>query len=280
MRISQAFDAYSTNYMAIRHQSIRIRETHDAARKLLMQYLGDKDMSEITIQDISYWVREMRKTRCLNTVRNYITRLRVVASYCELLDIPCIKSALIPIPKREATVPAFLTEEEVTKMIDRAYNIRNAFIISLLYSSGIRLSELIQLNRGQIIDNCFTVIGKGSKPRVCFIDNRTSRLMALYCATRHDNCDALIISNQTQKRLTKTNIELLVKNSARRAGITDKRVTPHTLRHSFATNFLRNNGNMRYLSAMLGHTSMQTTMQYAHVVDVDLRKQYEKYHSC
>ena len=78
--------------------------------------------------------------------------------------------------------------------------------------------------------------------------------------------------------MTATNIQLLVRNSASRAGIT-KKVTPHTLRHSFATNFLKNNGNMRYLSAMLGHASLDTTMMYAHVVDRDLQGQYEKYHT-
>lgn len=279
MLISQAFDAYYTNYVAIKHQSIRIRETHDVAKRLLVQYLGDKPMDELKIEDISAWVKEIRKTRCLNTVRNYITRLRVVTDYCALLDIPCIKTGLIPIPKREATIPAFLTETEITAMIDRAYSLRNAFIISLIYSSGIRLSELIALNRGQIRDKRFTVIGKGSKPRLCFIDDRTERLMREYLATRDDNSEALIVSAQNKQRMTATNIQLLVKNSAIRAGIRDRHVTPHTLRHSFATNFLRNNGNMRYLSDMLGHASMQTTMQYAHVVDRDLQAQYEKYHT-
>ena len=78
--------------------------------------------------------------------------------------------------------------------------------------------------------------------------------------------------------MTESNVQLLVRNSAARAGIT-KKVTPHTLRHSFATNFLKNNGNMRYLATLLGHASMDTTMMYAHVVDADLQKQYEKYHS-
>jgi site-specific recombinase XerD len=78
--------------------------------------------------------------------------------------------------------------------------------------------------------------------------------------------------------MTATNVQLVISNTAKRAGIA-KHVTPHVLRHSFATNFLKNNGNMRYLSAMLGHASMDTTMMYAHVVDTDLQRQYEKYHT-
>lgn len=78
--------------------------------------------------------------------------------------------------------------------------------------------------------------------------------------------------------MTPTNVQLLIRNSAIRAGLSAK-VTPHTLRHSFATNFLKNNGNMRYLSELLGHASLDTTMIYAHVVNNDLKDQYEKYHT-
>lgn len=278
MLISEAFDLYEKNYMAIRQQSRRICETHALCRRQLIELIGDKDMAELTVADISEWAKQLKKTRSTNTVRNYITRLRVVADYIDLLGLPTLKAALIPIPKREATVPAFLTPQDVQAMIACSYNLRNAFVISLLYSSGIRLSELIQLNRGQIIDRHFTVIGKGNKPRLCFIDERTENLMERYLATRQDNCEALIISAQNKQRMTATNVQLLIKNSAKRAGIT-QRVTPHTLRHSFATNFLRNNGNMRYLSTMLGHASLDTTMIYAHVVDNDLQEQYKKYHT-
>lgn len=278
MLISEAFDSYQRNYMVIRHQSIRILETHSVCRRSLIEAVGDKDMADLTIEDVSLWVKSLQKNRCLNTVRNYITRLRVVADYMALLGVPSIKSALIPIPKREATVPAFLEPREVEAMIACSYNLRNAFVISLLYSSGIRLSEMIQLNRGQIHDRCFTVIGKGKKPRLCFIDQRTEGLMDLYLESRTDNSDALVVSFENKARMTPTNVQLLVRNSANRAGI-HKKVTPHTLRHSFATNFLRNNGNMRYLSTLLGHASMDTTAMYAHVVDNDLKAQYEKYHS-
>lgn len=278
MLISDAFDLYKKNYMAVRHQSIRILETHEVCKRQLVQFLGDKDMSEITIDDVARWEKWLNKSRCLNTVRNYITRLRVVADYMALLGLPSIKAALIPIPRREATVPTFLTPSEVEAMIACSYSLRNAFTISLLYSSGIRLSELIQLNRGQIVDRQFTVIGKGNKPRLCFIDERTEHLMEHYLRTREDRADALIISAQNKARMTPTNVQLLIRNSAMRAGIT-KKVTPHTLRHSFATNFLRNNGNMRYLSTMLGHASLDTTMMYAHVVDNDLKDQYKKYHT-
>ena len=278
MRLSQAFDMYLEDYIRAKNQSTRTEETHEACKRLLINFLGDKELDQLTLLDVREWRKEITKGRMANSVRVYILRLRAVLRYCNIRDIKCIKSDLVPIPKREATIPVFLSEAEVTAMIDHASSLRNAFIISLLYSSGIRLSELIALNRGQIVDRRFTVIGKGRKPRLCFIDERTELLMGMYLAKRQDNNDALIVSNEYKQRMTATNIQLLVRNSAKRAGIT-KKVTPHTLRHSFATNFLRNNGNMRYLSAMLGHASLDTTMMYAHVVDYDMQKQYEKYHT-
>lgn len=278
MLISEAFDLYRDDYIRVKNQSVRTEECHDGCKRLLLQFMPDKPINELTLLDIRRWHEYLARGRRPNSIRVYIIRLRAVIGYLNIRGIECIDVRLIPVPEREATVPVYLTEAEVDAMIDNAYNLRNAFVISLLYSSGIRLSELISLNRGQIVDRRFTVIGKGRKPRLCFIDERTERLMDEYLKTRTDHSDALIVSFENKARMTNTNVQLLVRNSAARAGIT-KKVTPHTLRHSFATNFLRNNGNMRYLSAMLGHASMDTTMMYAHVVDYDLQKQYEKYHT-
>ena len=278
MRISEAFDMYLEDYIRAKNQSTRTEETHEACKRLLIQFLGDKELSQLSLLDVRGWRKEISKGRRPNSVRVYILRLRAVLRDCNLRDIPAIKSELVPVPKREATVPVFLTEQEVTRMIECSTSVRNAFVISLLYSSGIRLSELIALNRGQIVDRRFTVIGKGRKPRLCFIDQRTELLMNMYLASRKDNHEALIVSNEFKRRMTATNIQLLVRNSASKACL-NKKVSPHTLRHSFATNFLKNNGNMRYLSAMLGHASLDTTMMYAHVVDLDLQNQYEKYHT-
>lgn len=278
MLISEAFNLYRDDYIRMRNQSKRTEETHEACKRLFLASVPDKPVENLTLSDIRKWRNDIGKGRASNSVRVYVIRLRAVIAYLNLRDVPCLKVDLIAVPKREATVPVYITEAEVNAMIACAYNVRNAFVISLLYSSGIRLSELIALNRGQIVDRRFTVIGKGRKPRLCFIDERTEQLMGIYLKSRHDNNSALIVSFEHKDRMTATNIQLLVRNSAKRAGI-DKKVTPHTLRHSFATNFLRNNGNMRYLAALLGHASMDTTMMYAHVVDRDLQKQYEKYHT-
>ena len=278
MLISQAFDLYRDDYIRLKNQSKRTEEMHEGCKRLLLTNMEDKSIEELSLYDIRCWSEELRKRRSINTIRVYIIRLRAVLAYLNIRDIPCLDARLVPVPQREATVPTFLSEEEVTAMIDHAFSVRNAFIVSLIYSSGIRLSELIRLNRDQIRDRRFTVIGKGNKPRLCFIDQRTELLMRKYLRSRSDHDSALVVSEEFKHRMTATNIQLLVRNSATRAGIY-KKVTPHTLRHSFATNFLKNNGNMRYLSDLLGHSSMETTMMYAHVVNNDLQSAYEKYHT-
>ena len=213
MLISEAFDAYRDNYIRFKNQSSRTEEIHEACKRLFLLSVPDKPVDQLTLEDIRKWHDDIAKGRRANSVRVYVIRLRAVIGYLNLLDIPCLKSQLIPVPKREATVPVYLTEAEVDAMIACAYNLRNAFVISLLYSSGIRLSELIALNRGQIVDRRFTVIGKGRKPRLCFIDERTEHLMDQYLKSRQDHSEALVVSFEHKSRMTATNIQLLVRNS-------------------------------------------------------------------
>lgn len=287
MKISEAFDLYKKNYLIVKRYSRRVIESHDYAKVDLTSTLGDKKLKNLSLSDIGIWAEHLKyrelpngsiKPRAINTIRSYMNRLRAVIKYMWLVGEKCIDYQLIPVPKAEEVEIGFLYEEEVQAMIDNAFSVRNKFVISLLYSSGIRLSELLSLNRDSIRDRTFTVIGKGNKRRICFIDERTEQLMQEYLKTREDDCEALVVSNIYKERMTPTNIQLLIRNSAKRAGI-ERRVTPHMLRHSFATNFVRNNGNMRYLSRILGHSNINTTMIYTHVVDKDLFKQYNLYHT-
>lgn len=277
MKLTEAFDLYKNDFIRMKHQSVRTEELHDLCRSKIVQFLGDKELLELEFDDIRRWHDYLNRHLSPNTVRLYIIRLRVVLSYCEIRQIKCLDPRLIPIPKRADPLPTFLTEQEVSAMIECSTTVRAKFIIALLYASGIRLSELLSMNRGQIVERRFSVKGKGGKVRLCFIDERAEYYMKRYLARRRDNDPALLVTRDTGKRMTATNVQLLVKLAAKKAGI-DKHVTPHTLRHSFATDFLKNNGNMRYLSSMMGHSSMATTTMYTHVVDYDLEQQYREFH--
>lgn len=278
MKITEAFSRFLTEYANIRGYAESARNHYRLTARTLVQLLGDLDLTELRGEDVARWVHELGKTKSTNTVRLYLSDLRQVLKFCSLRGIPCLNPGLVPIPKRKDVVPQFLTAEEVGRMVDCACNLRAKFVISFLYSSGVRLSEFLRLNRGDVVDRSFSVVGKGGKARLCFIDARTERLMNSYLATREDNDRALVVSFLNHQRMTATNVQLLVANAARAAGI-QKHVTPHTLRHSYATNFLRNNGNLRYLAELMGHSNIQTTAHYAHVVNEDLRAQYEQHHT-
>ena len=278
MKITEAFSCYVSEYLQIKGASLSARQQYGFAARHLAATIGDININKLTTAHVQKWWQELTKGRCENTARNYLCELRSVLKYCNMRGISCLSSDLVPAPKRRDVAPTFLTENEVSKMIACACNLRGALIISFLYSSGVRLSEFLALNRYDIVENRFTVVGKGGKARLCFIDKRTSQLLTDYLASRTDNELALIVSPKTGHRMSVTVCRYIVEEAARRAKI-DKPVTPHTLRHSFATNFLKNNGNMRYLSTLMGHASLQTTAHYAHVVDVDLEAQYQKFHS-
>ena len=287
MKITEAFVLYRNNYLLIQNSSKRITENNDYVASTIVKAVGDKDIKYLNIDDVSKWVYSIQTrvkkdgtvvNRSPNTIRNDVIRLRVVLKYMRLRGYNCLNPELVPVPKREENIRGFLTPREVTKMIECAYNLRNKFVVSLLYSSGIRLSEMISLNRDSIVNRRFQVVGKGKKTRLCFIDERTETLMHEYLASRDDNSQALIVSGLFKERMTPTNVQLLVKNTAIRAGI-NRHVTPHMLRHSFATDFILNNGGIRHLSILMGHASISTTAIYTHVADNELELQYKKYHS-
>lgn len=277
MTISEAFEQYRL-VCVFKNQSRKTEEQLVSTCRLLIAYFGDIDISKLTFQLIRMWKEDVSRSRTDSTVRGYVIKLRLVLECCLLNGVNVLDPRQIPIPQRSDTVPTFITPEEVTMMIECSARLRSKAVISLLYASGIRVSELCSLNRNQIDKKSFTVIGKGKKARLCFIDDRASRYIDMYLNTRQDNLPALFIS-QYGSRISSTNVQLIVKLASNNAGLKGKKVTPHTLRHSFATNLLRSNTNMRYIQVLLGHASLQTTQMYTHVCDPDLQKIYNEHHT-
>lgn len=275
--ISEAFEVYR-QVCAFKNQSHKTEEQLLCACRLLIAYFGDIAITSLTFDLIRRWKQDLEKTRSPSTVRGYVIKLRVVLKYCRDNGYPVINPDTIPVPQRSDTVPTFISEHDVDLLIKNAYRARSKAIIAFLYASGVRVSELCNLDRGQIHDRTFTIVGKGGKARLCFIDQRADYYLNRYLKGRTDNNKALFTS-QTGARVSPTNAQLVIRKAASNAGLGDRRITPHTLRHSFSRNFLVNNGNMRFLQQLLGHSSLETTQKYAHVVDTDLKKVYEEHHS-
>jgi site-specific recombinase XerD len=164
--------------------------------------------------------------------------------------------------------------------------LRDKAILEALFSTGLRVSELASLTKNivNLQREEFTVRGKGDKPRVVFLSNQTRYWLKEYLGRRGDMDPHLFVSHDRAANgrddtggLTPRSIQRIVEHYARAAGIT-KRITPHTLRHTFATDLLRNGADIRSVQTMLGHSSITTTQIYTHITDERLREVYEQFH--
>lgn len=284
MVLSEAFQSYADDVISYRNQSSRTEEQHFATLKLLLVFFGDVDIECLSFQMVRMWKVELEKKRCAGTVRMYIIRLRVVLVYCNSNGVPCLSADQVPVPKRADRVPEFITKEQVAEFIQavqprnsKVNRLRNAAIVALLYSSGIRVSELVHLNKADIRDDhTFTIIGKGGYVRLCFVDDRAFDLIRAYLSVRTDELAALFLCTKEQARINAGAVQEIFRNGSKVVGYY---VHPHTLRHSFATDLLRNNANLYYVSKLLGHRQLDTTATYLHVANFDLEKVYKEHHT-
>jgi site-specific recombinase XerD len=230
--ISEAFELYRKDVIVFSNQSNKTEECHFVSLRAFVNYAGDLDIQDISFETVREWKNHLDKTRSPTTVRCYVIKFRVVMKWLRQRGYDVMDSETIPVPKREDKVPVFLTKEQVAQCIKATKRAKNKAIISLLYSYGLRVSELCNLNRGQIRDDgSFTVIGKGGRSRLCFTDQRTIKLIKLYLATRADNHPALFLS-ESGGRIRPGTIQETFKTIRKQTGL---ECHPHTLRHSFAT---------------------------------------------
>ena len=225
----------------------------------------------------------------------HLIALRGFLKYLARRGIDSLNPALVDLPRASRKQVTFLHYNEVESLLsviptDTETGLRDRAIIELLFSGGLRVSELINLNRDSInLDRReFMIRGKGSKDRPIFISEAAADRVRDYLATRHDSLPALFLNNSRNqqmvdtsgnfRRLTPRSVERIVNKYAELAGIT-KHVSPHTLRHSFATDLLMNGADLRSVQALLGHSNISTTQIYTHVTDPHLREVHEKFHS-
>lgn len=225
----------------------------------------------------------------------HLIALRGFLKYLARREIKSLDPSLVDLPHVIRKQVTFLHFDEVEDMLNQIdvsteSGLRDRAIIELLYSGGLRVSELVGLDRGSInlARREFMVRGKGSKDRPIFISQSAADRVQDYLDARTDSLPALFLNNSrnTQtvdtsgnyRRITARSVERIVEKYARLAGIT-KHVSPHTLRHSFATDLLMNGADLRSVQSMLGHADISTTQIYTHVTDAHLKEIHEKFHS-
>ncbi|MDB5159772.1 MAG: xerD [Candidatus Saccharibacteria bacterium] len=224
----------------------------------------------------------------------HLIALRGFLGYLSQRDIQSLAPNKIVLPKVSRKQVTFLHYDEVERLIsgieiESEAGLRDRAIVELLFSSGLRVSELINLNRDHVNTKRreFMVRGKGQKDRPVFISEAAASWVDRYLDARQDSLAPLFISYSKNveantsgdyRRLTARSVQRMVSKYALLAGIT-KHVSPHTMRHSFATDLLMNGADIRSVQSMLGHSNISTTQVYTHVTDEHLREVYEKFHS-
>jgi len=301
MRYDAAVDQFLEYLELEQNRSQKTIQNYSHYLTRLADFAGDIKISDIDTDLIRKWRLWLNRLgtntsdELSKTTQNYhLIALRSFLKFCAKRDWNALPADKIELARTKRPQVTFLTPEEVERLVsqpklDTLSGMRDRAILELLFSSGLRISELVSLDRDHVNlkRREFMVRGKGQKDRPVFISQEAADWIEKYQQMRQDNVKPLFIRYSGNKkvdlsgnyhRLTARSIQRMVARYARLAGIT-KHVSPHTLRHSFATDLLMNGADLRSVQAMLGHSNIATTQIYTHVTDPHLKQVHEKFHS-
>lgn len=284
-----------------------LRSERNYSKHTLKAYMTDLNEFSLVLKDMGLINPENGELDTANLdetpIRVYISKLysknkkvsisRKIASirtFFEFLirsgDLKFNSAKLVPTPKGEKRLPTFLTVDEVIKLVeapgsDNALECRDRAILELLYSSGLRVSELVGINLENLDLDTMSVkvLGKGNRERLVPLGSKASETIKIYLKQRLDlkpKDDSLFV-NSRGGRLTTRSIDRIIKKYAAIAGI-PKNISPHVLRHTFATHLLGGGADLRAIQEMLGHQSLSTTQRYTHTSVEKLMEIYDKTH--
>ncbi|MEI6396537.1 MAG: site-specific tyrosine recombinase/integron integrase [Candidatus Taylorbacteria bacterium] len=260
-----------------------------------------KDIDDSVVREYRLWLNRQEtreeKGAALTTLKRktqnyYMIALRAFLKYMARMDVKSMSPDRIELAKIPERSLDLITMEELGRLLDAPdtatlRGLRDRTLMELLFSTGLRVSELCALPRDINLKlDELSVRGKGDKVRVVFISEESKKWLKSYLDKRDDMDDALFIqitgtklaTDRDSLRLTSRSVERIVKQYAVRAGIS-KKVTPHVIRHSFATDLLRNGADLRSVQMLLGHANIGTTQIYTHVTDSELKNIHKKFHN-
>jgi len=282
-------------------RSAKTAENYTLYLERFVEFTEDIKVDNITteiIRKYRLWLNRYKNNNedVLSTITQsyHLIALRGFLKYLASRDIESLMPTKIQLPKVSRKQVTFLHFDEVARLLQQIdesseEGARDRAIVELLFSSGLRVSELVALNKDHVNTKRreFMVRGKGQKDRPVFVSKAAAGTVDAYLGLRMDNLPPLFLSYSRNnmsstsgdyRRLGARSIQRMVTKYARLAGIT-KHVSPHTMRHSFATDLLMNGADIRSVQSMLGHSSISTTQVYTHVTDEHLREVHEKFHS-
>jgi len=290
------------DYLEIeKNRSIKTRVNYERYLKRFLEFSKISKPEQIS-QDLTrqyrLWLNRAGIKK--NTQNYHLIALRNFLKYLAKRDIEVLPADKIELGKQSERQVIFLENNELERLLNAPDEssfkaLRDRAILELLFSTGLRVSELCALNRDSINFRSgeFAIRGKGDKVRLVFLSETAKIALKNYLQKREDVDQALFIRNISAQggsasggknpaksddlRLTSRSVERLIKHYAAKAGLS-KKVTPHTLRHSFATDLLMNGADIRSVQALLGHSNITTTQIYTHITDRQLREVHQAFH--
>lgn len=280
-----------------RNFSERTVGNYQRAVKLLDEYIKEislnnrslEDVEKISLLDINGFIRRERlRGKDVMTCNLYLAGIKSFLCYCGLIGKDVINYKLLVSSKAPRKKIDSLRDEDCERLIkyfrgvkcktrrDELIKTRNLLICQLLLYTWLRVSELANLKIKDIQEET-QIIGKGWKRRILNLFEEDLKLIDLYLFMRKDKSERLLVShssNSEGQRLTTVSIDYIIRDGAKKAGI-DGKVRPHKLRHTFATNLLRNKANLFHIQELLGHSSIQTTQTYITVLNSEIRETQE-----
>ncbi|MFA6414828.1 MAG: site-specific tyrosine recombinase/integron integrase [Candidatus Paceibacterota bacterium] len=264
-----------------------------------MQISSVSDITEQNVREFRLWLNRQPGTAAGSMKRRtqnyYMIALRAFLKFLRKRDIDAISPEKIELAKLPERQLDLITSVELERLMQaprealaketdehkKVAFLRDSAILELLFSTGLRVSELCALNSDiDLSRDELSVRGKGEKVRVVFLSPTAKEAVRDYLKARKDMEEALFVDGRENKlhRISPRDIQRHLKAYVARAGITSV-VTPHTLRHAFATDLLSNGADIRSVQQLLGHASINTTQIYTHITDSHLREIHKKYHS-
>jgi site-specific recombinase XerD len=257
-----------------------------------------EEITDTVVREFRLWLnrqvtgnnRKTGETLSKKTQNYYLIALRAFLKYLTRQEIKSLPADRIELAKIGERSLDLITPEELERLLaapqgDDVKVLRDRAILELLFSTGLRVSELCSLTRDlDLRRDEFSIRGKGDKVRVVFLSDQAKKAIKDYLGKRKDMEDALFIQLEAEKRdhkvgpLARRSVERIVKHYAIKAGIS-KKVTPHVIRHVFATDLLSNGADLRSVQVLLGHANIGTTQIYTHVTDQHLKEIHKKFHN-
>ncbi len=242
---------------------------------------------------LSRFTTEQGESLAIRTQSYYIIALRSFLKWLIKMDVKVLSPEKIELPKVDQQEVTFVNPDQIDRLMDQPdvntiHGLRDRAILEVLFSTGLRVSELVSLDREQVdtVRREFGVMGKGRKVRVVFLSERACTWLARYLGGRTDDWSPVFIRHSRgvdvtddgeNMRLTTRSVQRSVEKYRKLAHIPVK-ITPHSIRHSFATDLLRNGAGLRDVQEMLGHKNISTTQIYTHVTRPELKKVHDTYH--